>query len=176
MQEAARHSVFRKLNLSRNHTIGQRGLELIGQELPAIGFNTLILRKCCIELATSTTLEAVQDAVCRALADGLRGNSTLVRLDISFNPLGAKGAQMLMQAAAVHPSLESLSLAGDSTVGLSGIKLIGIELPHTKLKEISLDNCVPRRHWKESPAAMTAGQALLDGVRLNETLTSFSLA
>jgi hypothetical protein len=174
MREAARHSVFCKLDLSRNPTIGQRGLELIGQELSAIFFHTLIIDGCCDALPTPTAdsdAEAIQDAVCQALADGLRGNSSLVRLDIGCNHLGAKGAQMLMQAVAVHPSLQSLSLTGDKTVGFSGLKWIGMELPHTKLKSICLANC----DWSESPAATSAGQALLDGVRRNRTLTSFYL-
>jgi hypothetical protein len=168
MREASRHSNFCSLDMGDNPAIGQRGLQLIGQELPAIGFTVLKLRQCCSEYAP----DAVQDALCRALADGLRGNSTLARLDISDNPIGAKGAQMIMQAVAVHPSLESLSLVGDRTIGLAGIKLIGMELPHTKLKEISLCNCA--RGWSQSPAAITAGQALLDGVRLNETLLYFN--
>jgi hypothetical protein len=178
MREAARHSAFCKLDLSGNTTIGHHGLELIGKELPAIGFTTLDIYRCCDGFSTPT--DATQDAVCRALADGLRGNSSLVRLDIGCNHLGANGARMLMQAMAVHPSLASLSLAYDRTIGLPGLKLIGMELAHIKLKQIDLESCAPGAFlgflWSQSSACRSAGQALLDGVRLNETLTSFSLA
>jgi Leucine-rich repeat (LRR) protein len=173
IRETTRHFAFCKLDISGNRTIGHRGLELIGQELPAIRFGALIINEVAAPI-TNSDAEAIQDAVGRALADGLRGNLSLVRLDIGSNRLGANGAHMLMQAVSVHPSLESLSLAHDRTIGLCGLKLIGMELPHTKLKKIDLDNCAWRYHWMQSSAATSAGQALLNGVWLNTTLTTFS--
>ncbi len=87
--------------------------------------------------------QASRDATCRCLADGLRRNTFLINLNIGGNSLTADGAQLLMQAVSVHPSLKSLSFEHDECIGLSGIKSIGMALPHTHLKELRLSGMLP---------------------------------
>jgi hypothetical protein len=176
LQASARHAAFFRLDISGNVEIGHGGLEQIGQELPNIGLTHLVMQQCVKPLAwpSDSYEQAVVDAACRSLSDGLRHNTSLVKLEIGGNSLGARGAQMLMQAIAGHPTLELLSLASDKSIGFLGMKLIGMELAHTKLKEIVLNDLIPDA-WPnpQTPAAIAAGQALLDGQ--NETLSSFDL-
>ncbi len=178
LQDSTRHAAFCQLDISCNVEIGHDGLEQIGRELPNIGFTDLRAQNCVKPLASpSDSFErATVDATCRSLANGLRRNTSLVKLDVGGNSLGAIGAQMVMQAIAAHPTLEFLHLTSDESVGLLGIKLIGMELAHTNLKEIVLHDLIPDG-WPipQTPAALEAGQALLDGVRQNATLTDLFL-
>ncbi len=178
LQASTRQAAFRSLDISCNIKIGHDGLEQIGRELPNIGFTDLEVHDCVKPLAwpRDSYEQAAKEAACSSLADGLRHNTSLVTLDIGGNCLGAVGAQMVMQAIAAHPTLEVLHLASDGSVGLLGIKLIGMELAHTNLKEIVLHDLIAF-HWPipQTPAALAAGQALLDGVRRNGTLTEFRL-
>jgi hypothetical protein len=178
LQATRRHTAFCNLDLSCNKNIGHAGLALIGRELPTIGFTHLALQQCVKALSeTNNSYEKVAvNAACRSLSDGLRGNASLVALLLGANSIDASGAQMLMQAVSVHPLLETLSLADNKVIGFSGMKLIGMELANTKLKEIELDGVI-LNYWPEpqTQAALVAGQALLDGVRRSSTLTKFSL-
>jgi hypothetical protein len=179
LRTTKRHSGFVKLGLHRNKNIGHGGLEQIGHELPNIGFTILSIQECVNEPTTPSThgfRHAASEAASRSLAGGLRGNSSLITLLIGANYLGA--ARMLMGAASVHPVLQSLSMQGDASIGFSGLQWIGMKLADSKLKEIILHHVIsdyPPVPLLEAPAAMAAGQALLDGVRQNETLTSFAL-
>jgi hypothetical protein len=178
LQATKRHAAFRNLDLSCNEKIGHDGLELIGRELPSFFFTHLALQKCVKPLTTTTNgyEQAAVDAACRSLADGLRGNASLLSLLLAANGIDACGAQMLMQAVSVHTSLETLSLVDNEIISFTGMKLIGMELANTKLKEIKLDGVI-LEDWPQpqTQAALLAGQALLDGVRRSTTLTNFSL-
>ncbi len=178
LRSSTRHAAFCELDIGRNIEIGHFGLDQIGMDLPNIGFTRLQMQQCVKPLAPPSDSHglATTDAACRLLADGLRRNTTLVELDIGGNWLGATGAQMVMQAISGHPTLMSLYLTSDESIGLVGIKLIGMELAHTNLKKIVLHELIPGA-WPipQTPAALAAGQALLDGVRRNGTLTDFGL-
>lgn len=179
LQATKRHSGFVKLALDLNKNIGHDGLEQIGRELASLSIITLYIHGCVREPTTPATPEFRQagEAAGRSLADGLRSNTSLVNLCVGVNYLGANGARMLMQALSSHRSLRTLSLADDTSIGFSGLQWIGMELPLIKLREISLGQAFPDYSWPnpETPAAMAAGQALLDGVRQNGTLTNLEV-
>jgi hypothetical protein len=178
LQETVGRSSFCTLDLSRNFGIAEDGLGQIGDLLPKVSFSHLHIGECCWpQTVPPDPFAQTTDTTRRALANGLRHNTSLLTLYVGGNDLGPSGAQMLMQAAAVHPSLEKLSLSNDVSIGLNGIKLIGKELASTKLKELMLVEVLPD-NWPnpQSQAALAAGQALLDGVRRNGNLTHLCCA
>ncbi len=90
MQEAARHAAICKLDVSCNVGIGRDGLELLGQQLPDTHFIEFNILNGVREVTVS---RASQDAVCRALSNGLlRRNTSLLNLDLAENFLGTHAA------------------------------------------------------------------------------------
>ncbi len=172
MKAVARHSAMEMLLLNENRASEYQFLQVVGEFLPRCGLQHLEIAKC-VNFKTVSTPQARGQA-CQALADGLRSNTSLRVLSVGGNNLGDSGVQMLMQAVAVHPNLQSLSLVRDRSVGLSGLRQLGVELRQVRLREIKLDGLFSRmRCPKNRKHAQDAGFTLLEAVKNNAHLQSF---
>ncbi len=105
---------------------------------------------------------------------GLRNNTSLLSFAVGSNRLGPIGVQRLIQAVAIHPTLQTLALQMDESVGYAGLELLGLELRHVKLKKLYLGYiiaCLPydNTHWTQlhdkAHGTRRAGHAWLEGVK-----------
>jgi Ran GTPase-activating protein (RanGAP) involved in mRNA processing and transport len=182
---------LKSLLLIGNGDIGYQGLEGIGELLPRLTcLQQLEITNCVCPSTSSNKLSCAdpsgRDAACEALVRGLRNNTSLLSLAVGSNRLGPIGVQRLIQAVAIHPTLQTLALQMDESVGYAGLELLGLELRHVKLKKLYLGfivACLPfdnaqwtqlhdKSHWTR---IIRAGRALLEGVKHNFHLTQFSL-
>lgn len=173
LQTIAQRRSMQSLEIGGNEKIGYQGLAFIGELLPQIGLERLEMEKC---VEGSSLIKAKNcpesEAMARSIAEGLRRNKSLKVLNFGANGLGPLGAQLIMQALAGHPSLEGLSFCGDTSIGFAGLKRIGKELPHVKLLGLHLDGTVHSWPNPQTKLARAAGQALLDGVKNNTSMTN----
>jgi hypothetical protein len=176
LHASTRHPAMNRLLLTGNGMIGHKGLQLIGQELPRTHLQYLEIHQVVdVDLPWTEWSKAEHQQAARVLADGVRQNTTLLQLHVGANVLGPPGVQWLLQAVAAHPCLHTLALAGDGSIGYAGLRHIGNELGHTRLKQIHLDGII--LPWPKDPepkAARQAGQALLKGVQDNVRMTFFT--
>jgi hypothetical protein len=164
LQTITQRPAMEILLLNGNPLIGHAGLQMVGAQLPFLHLKHLDMTRSVVtpESETKCTQESTDAA--RALADGLRGNTSLESLMIGSNNLGSLGAKLIMQAVAVHPTLTRLALAYDQSIGLKGLQHIGKELPNTRLTSLQVDMMTPWPH-PETKLARKTGQALLRGVQ-----------
>ncbi len=94
--------------------------------------------------------------------------SSIRDLAFSSNSITPQGAQLVMQAAASHPTLESLSFAENLSIGYDGIRLIGQKMRDVHLVELDLTACVV--HNASSLGRYRAACALAKGLENNHTL------
>lgn len=166
------HPALQILSLLGNHLIGHDGLIMIGELLPQLHLVDLDISSICMGIYSPPTAEVSYQASL-ALANGLRGNTTLTKLDVGGNHLSARGAQVLLQAVAAHPTLRHLNLKNDVSIGLVGLQYIAQELPHTHLESIVLSNVVDP--WPKTKRARETAQSLVEGVRNTRTLTKCTM-
>jgi hypothetical protein len=123
---------------------------------------------------TGITNDARENAWC-ALVDGLQRHPFLRSLNVSYNKMGTTGAMMLLQAAAIHPSLDSLALSLDANVRVEELLKFALEIPSTKLEKLHLD-WTPSNILNESRPEIfeQVGQALLMAVQRNFYLTDLT--
>jgi hypothetical protein len=102
--------------------------------------------------------------------------SRLRKLGFQRNSVSQRGAQMLIQAAANYPTLESLSLARNDSIGYDGLELIGRELGNVQLRELAISSCIPVNDDPDPDAneMFTASRALADGLKANHTIQSLN--
>jgi hypothetical protein len=96
--------------------------------------------------------------------------STIRDLAFSSTSITPQGAQLVMQAAASHPTLESLSFAGNASIGYDGIRLIGQKMRDVHLVELDLTACVHVLHHTSSWGRYRAACALAKGLENNHTI------
>lgn len=170
---SALHPALKQLVLSENWGIGWDGLRVVGEQLPHISLQDLEISNIAVRAANRD----VRARTMTAFSDGLRGNTALLSLMVGKNFIGPTGAHMLMEAVAEHPSMVCLSLDGDRTIGLNGLKLIGQELPHLHLQTLDLRGTLPNPLPRTQTPKLKreALQAILDGVSNNVHLGKIHL-
>jgi hypothetical protein len=165
LQTVAQRPAMKDLLIAGNTLIGHAGLQLLAAQIPFLGIRVLDMSACVFppEFVTQYSRESTDAA--RALANGLRGNTSLKELCIGANNLGPLGIKLIMQAVAAHPTLSQLWIAFDPSIGLKGLKHIGKLLPNTRLNCLYMDDAVTP--WPRIPTKLVteAGQSLLRGVQ-----------
>jgi hypothetical protein len=164
-----RHAAMHNLLLIGNDKIGYAGLTMIGTQLPQMRLQQLHFPGFCKIPVSPDSQQAA-----RALAVGLRDNTSLVELNMGSINLGPEGAKLLMQSVAVHPTLEMLMLTSDKSIGAVGLQHIGNLLGQTKLKRLCLDCVAHPPPLFNRKMMRLAGRALLQGVKANGHLIDFS--
>jgi hypothetical protein len=175
LQATTQHPALTTLMMNCNEMIGHEGIALMGEQFPHLLLTHLEMYKSIETSPWNIQHSAACHRAALALANGIRGNTTLVTLHIGANNLGSRGAKLIMQAVAAHqPAMQRFSLGFDQSVGLKGLKHIGNELPNTKLEGLQLCGIVGLWPNPQTKLAREAGQALLHGVQNNPYLTRFT--
>jgi hypothetical protein len=123
---------------------------------------------------TAKTLRDTRDNAWWALKRGLERHAALRSLNVSSNKMGAAGAILLLEAAASHPSLDTLDLSLDVSVGIEGLLKVALEIPSTKLKRLHLDWTSLPLHEPKPEMVQQVGQALVAAVQRNWYMTEFA--
>jgi hypothetical protein len=116
-----------------------------------------------------------------------RPESPLTHLRLTKNQISPRGAQMLMRATAEHPSLKSLDLYRNESIGYEGLRLIGHELGNCGLVNLSICHMTPfcRRDLLHHHLLCTcsgcaakelACRALAEGLSVNTTIQDINWA
>jgi hypothetical protein len=164
MRAAASHRILAKLNLSRNKKIGYRGLRMIGQELDRVSLVELDIVEC-VGLNT-----AYRSSACVALAEGLRKNASIERMDWQYgNDLDPEGVEMMLRATA---SRSIPMFFGYTIEPWHELQFIGKGLSHARLTELRL-------YFDSSLEPMMLRDELLlafvNGLRLTHTLRKLTM-
>jgi hypothetical protein len=130
----AGHPLLEVLSLCNNITIGYRGLALIGRELRKVQLRELNIDSCVPDDNPGISASKMFYACC-ALADGLKCNNSIQRINWNNNEFGAEEVRMLMRATANRRVLLNATFDVRSD---DDVVAIGEELPSAQFGEVVL--------------------------------------
>jgi hypothetical protein len=180
MQATVEHPLLESLSLDGNESIGYEGLRLIGQELGNCGLVNLsichaapyYLRDLLHHHLHCTCSDcAAKELACRALAEGLRENTTIQDIDWSHNYLGSEGMRMMLHATASR----SVNLNQEILIeSIAEIKAFGEALGVARLETIYLSGDIDNERFElySDPAF----KAVVTGLGENRTLRGLYFA
>jgi hypothetical protein len=180
MQATVEHPLLESLSLDGNESIGYEGLRLIGQELGNCGLVNLsichaapyYLRDLLHHHLHCTCSDcAAKELACRALAEGLRENTTIQDIDWSHNYLGSEGMRMMLHATASRSVNLNQELLIES---IAEIKAFGEALGVARLETIYLSGDIDNERFElySDPAF----KAVVTGLGENRTLRGLYFA
>ena len=142
------------LNMSENR-IGSDGVACFSYGLLVSSLNKLDL-----------SLNSIDDAGARCLADALRGSNTLTTLDLSQNHIGVNGAFFLSEALARNSSLSNLDLSCNRTGDAGAAQLS---------KALALNKSLISLNLGNNNIGDVGAHSLSEAVTVNSSLADLNL-